>query len=152
MKRYTTIAILASSLFVSQAMAANKPIHGKYTCKGTADQEVNVSGVGAGSREFRIKGKLTASRGSFTAWVKSKEWKSIIAGYLEPDMQKVTLSSMNRTYKEMTSGCSISGMWQAGAGHQIRTGRTVYLNLSQGYHCGRSDVENVDRYRLTCKR
>ena len=147
-----TILILASSLLINQAMAANKPLNGIYTCKGTATQEINISGVGAGSREYKAKGKLTASRGSFTAWVKTKDWRSIIAGYLEPDMQKVTLSYMNRTYKEMARGCSISGMWQVGSARQIRTGKTVYLYLTQAYYCSRSDAENVERYRLTCKR
>ena len=147
-----TILILASSLLINQAIAANKPLNGVYTCRGTATQEINVSGVGAGSREYKAKGKLTASRGSFTAWVKTKDWRSIISGYLEPDMQKVTLSSMNRTYKEMARGCSISGMWQSGGARQSRSGRVVYLSLSQAYYCGRSDAENVERYRLTCKR
>lgn len=152
MNRYATIAILASSLFIDQAMAARKPLNGLYKCKGTVNQEILIDGVGAGNVEAKIKGKLSASRGSFTVAIKTDGWQSMFAGYLEPDMQKVAWSSMNRTYKTMSRGCNVSDMWQIGSGYQSRSGRSVSFYLAQGYYCGLSGVENIDRYRLTCKR
>lgn len=146
------IALLVTCIFSAQSMAARKPLNGIYKCKGTINQEMLVRGVSVGSVDAKIKGKMSASRGSFAVAIKTAGWQSMFAGYLEPDMQKVAWSSMNRTYKEMTRGCSVSDMWQIGSGYQNRSGRNVSFYLSQGYYCGRSDAKTVDTYRLDCKR
>lgn len=148
----TTIALLIAGLFSAQAMAGNKPLHGRYLCKGTETQEINIRGVGAGSKSASVKGRLTASRGSFMLFVTTPGWQSIISGYLEPDLQKATWSASNRANKEIARGCTIGYMWQTGTATQNKKGRSVTINVEQAYYCGWSDAESVDSYRVTCKR
>jgi len=153
MKLYqTTIALVLAGMFSAPPASANKPLHGKYLCKGTATQAINIGGVGGGNRSSKVKGRLLASRGSFTVFVTTQGWQSVIAGYLEPDMQKVSWSSSNKSSKGMLRGCYVGTMWQTGSGFQNKKGRSVTLSLEQAYYCGSSDAENVDTYRLTCKR
>lgn len=139
-------------VFSGTAIAGNKSINGKYSCKGTGTQSVSIGGIGGGSQSAKIKGQMKASRGTFLAAVTTKGWGVMIDGYLEPDMQKVSFSSANKTYKTMTRGCSVSSLSMKGSGSQNKNGKTVRLTVEQSYYCGTSDALNVDTYQLTCKR
>lgn len=146
------IAALLVSAFASQAIAANKPIKGKYKCKGTATQTVNLGSIGGGTQTAKVKGKMNATRGAFLISLTTPGWQSLIDGYLPTDSSRVQLSLANKTYKTMTRGCSVHDMFQSAYGYQNKSGKSVDFSIQQTYLCGTSGTEYVDKYILTCKR
>lgn len=148
-----TATALLISAFSSQAMAANKPLNGKYKCTGTATQSVLIGNVGGGSQSARIKAEMKAARGAFLIGVTTPGWKALIDGYFNPDLQKMVLSQANETYKIMIlKDCSVTAMRQKGTGSQNKNGKKVSFSIEQSYSCSFSTSRRVDQYELTCKR
>ena len=147
------VAILFIGAFSSQASAANKPLKGKYTCKGTASQSILVGNVGGGTKSSAVKARLQASRGNFLFYTTDKAWPAIIEGYINPDSQTIVLSTANKAHKLMTvKDCAVMYMDQNGSGSQNKNGRKVSFSIEQSYSCGFSGSKRVDKYDLTCKR
>lgn len=148
----TATALLVSA-YAGQAIADNKPLTGKYNCTGTATQSVIIGNVAGGSQSAKMKAKMSASRGTFLIGSTTPGWPAMIGGYLEPNMQKVALSSQNETYKTMlVAGCSVTSMRQKATGSQNKNGKKASFTIEQTYSCNYSDSWRVDRYDLTCKR
>jgi hypothetical protein len=158
MKRNETLVATAASLllvsaFASQAMAANKPIKGKYKCTGTARQTVYVGNIDGGSVSAGMKAKMNASRGRFLLYSIGSSWPTLIEGSFDPNLQQLGLSSVNKTHKMMLAkNCSVTSIQQSGTGSQNKNGTKISFSIEQSYSCGAGTSRRVDQYDLTCKR